>query len=96
MVLSFLHTLRTVLHKHNLQGQEYKPDIQKNRITLNIHQIQLQLVQRSRIVFPVNLGITGQSGFYLQPVDKFRCLLSEFINILLTLRPGPHNAHIPL
>ena len=95
MVLSIFHTFRTFFRKHDLQRQKYQPDIQENRIGLDVHQIQLQLVQGGRVVIPIDLRISGKPRLYFQAVDKFRRLLTEFLNILLAFRPGTHDAHIP-
>ena len=95
-LLGSFHTLCVFLLEQNLHSRGDKLKIQKKRIVLDIGQIQLQLIIGLGIVFPVYLGISGQSGLHLQPVGELRNLFLILGRNLRTLRPWPYNRHISL
>ena len=60
---------------------------------MDIHQIQFQFVIGSRVVFPINLGITGKTAFYFHAVGEFRNFLRIQPDMLDPLRPGTYQTH---
>ena len=74
---------------------DVKLQIQLQRIGLNIGEIQFQLIIRCRVVFTINLGVAGKSGFHLQAVIKFRYSLAVKGCDLRSFRSWANQRHVP-
>lgn len=89
-----LKPFRALWQKHHFHCEQYHLQIQQEGLFLDIHQIHLQLVLRACIIFPINLGITGQSAPHAQAVCKLGQLLRIFPDMLHTLGARPHDGHV--
>ena len=87
---------RTLLHEQDLDRHQDDPDVHNQRIVLDVHQVQLQLVVGRGVVLPVYLRISCQPSLHLHPVRELRDLLCIKLHMLHPLRPRPHDAHVTL
>ena len=96
LAVDLVKAFRAFHLKDRPDRKKYQLNIIKNRLILDVHQVEQQLIMGRCIILAEYLGVTGQTSLYAQSVCKLRQIPAVHFRMLYPFGAGSHKAHIAL